>query len=300
MNYPYHRLLLFLVSRKVNLNEALERYGLPSVGGIWIAQAKTRLRKEAPTAIGSYISSDNPLHSRDGILDWAEENGIYSLWDMQPEFSGGPPPPDLDLAFRIFINPYSRALMGLLLLSTISNKEISRISEKKFDIALPSEVISLYRSIFWDIDAMGRTAWEPFIEELQTKEETHYVTLGLSSPDLDEINELIGAELRANHQDIADHIASTAHMQYKRAMDQPIPEEAGAFKWAELALKAVNAKKQLLKDDTSNDEEDLLLKGQGFKGLFSVQTTKSTHPSLADLQGFKPEPVMPALPEDEP
>jgi len=290
VSYPYHRLLIFLVSRKVDVNEALARYGLPPVGGIWLARAKAEIRKNAPHAIVSYLGTDAPLYSRDGILDWANQKGIYPLWKMQPEFGGGPPPPDLDLAFRIFINPYSRAMMGLLLLSSARNKDISAVAEEKFDISLSGEVLDVYRKIFWDVDAMGRKSWSPFIEDLKTKEEIHYITLGLSSPDINEVREIIGAELVVDHQEIVDHIAGTAYMQYKRAMLEPIPEHAGAFKWAELALKAVTAKSQLAKN-APPDDDDLLLKGEGFKGLFSVQTTRSSHPTLADLQGVTPPPV---------
>ena len=297
MNYPYHRLLLFLVSRKVDVNEALARYGLPPVGGIWIAQAKTRLRKQAPTGIASYVDgNEDTLLARDGILDWAYEEGFSQLWKMQPEFGGGPPHPDLDLAFRIFINPYSRALMGLLLLSDVDDETISKISDEKFDCELSEDVIAVYRRIFWDIRVMGRKSWNPFIEELKTKEEIHYISLGLASPDIEEIREILGLTAVVKYEDIVAHIASTAHMLYKRAILQPIPEHAGAIKWADLALKAVATKKQLVVEQS---DDDLLLKGQGFKGLFSVTTTKSKHPTLADLQGVKPDPVQPALPKED-
>lgn len=297
MNYPYHRLLLFLVSRKVDVNEALERYGLPPVGGIWIAQAKTRLRKEAPHGIASYVDGDEAeLLARDGVLDWAYEEGFSQLWRMQPEFGGGPPHPDLDLAFRIFTNPYSRALMGLLLLSDVEDETISEISEEKFDLALSEDVIAVYRRIFWDIRVMGQKSWNPFIEELKTKEEIHYISLGLASPDIGEIREILGLTAIVNYEDIVSHIASTAHMLYKRAINEPIPEHAGAIKWADLALKAVATKKSIV---VETSEDDLLLKGEGFKGLFAVTATSSKHPTLADLQGVKPDPIRPTLTEED-
>jgi len=297
VNYPYHRLLLFLVSRKVDVNEALGRYGLPPVGGIWIAQAKTRLRKQAPQGIASYVDGDEAeLLGRDGIIDWAYEEGFSQLWRMQPEFGGGPPHPDLDLAFRIFTNPYSRALLGLLLLSDVDDETISKISVEKFDLALSEDVIAVYRRIFWDIRVMGQRSWNPFIEELKTKEEIHYISLGLASPNIDEIREILGLTTVVKYEDIVSHIASSAHMLYKRAILEPIPEHAGAIKWADLALKAVATKKQLIVEE---DPDELLLRGEGFKGLFAVTTTSSTHPTLADLQGVKPEPVRPKLPEED-
>jgi hypothetical protein len=267
------------------------------VGGIWLARTKTKLRKQAPPGIASYVDGDeDELLARDGIIDWAYDQGFSQLWKMQPEFGGGPPHPDLDLAFRLFTNPYSRALLGLLLLSDVEDEVISDISVEKFDLAISDDVIAVYRRIFWDIRGMGQRSWTPFIEELKTKEEIHYISLGLASPNIEEIREILGLTAVVKYEDIVAHIASTAHMLYKRAILEPIPEHAGAIKWADLALKAVATKKGLV---VEVDPDDLLLKGEGFKGLFAVTTTSSSHPTLADLQGFKPEPIRPTLKEDE-
>lgn len=187
--------------------------------------------------------------------------------------------------------------MGMLLLSSASDKEISKVIEDRLEIVFDDEALEIYRRLFWDIEEMGRTAWDQFILKLETKEERHYITLGLPGPNADEVRAILGMKIVVDHVDIVDHIASTAHLLFKLAIEQPLPEEAGAIKWAELAIKAINVKKQLTPKGPS--EEELLLKGDGFKGLFSVQPTRSSHPTLADLQGYKPEPVNAKIEVDE-
>lgn len=298
MGYPYQRLLLFLVSRKVNVNEELDRYGLPGVGSLWAAKTKVRVRSEGPHSLAAYLDGpiDAKLLARDGILQWAETEGIYELWKMQFEFGGGSPQADLELAFRIFAHPYARALMGMFLFSTATDEEISLLWEEVFDLSLRREVLDIYRSIFWDISQVRRPAWGIFIKKLRTKEERHYLTLGLKSPTVDEVKIILGLKVAVEHLQIVDDIATVAYRLFMEASKQPLPDVAGLEKWGALALSAVKTKKQITKGDT--DEDDLLLQKDGFKGLFSVQTTTSSHPTLADLQGHKPKELN-AQPEKE-
>lgn len=282
MRYPYNRLLLFYVSRKIDVNQALERYGLPPVGDIWIALAKSKLRKEAPYALKKYLDSDSRrLEARGGILEWAGEEGIRELWQVQKEFNGGPEPPTLNVSFRIFINPYSRSTMAMLLLSKASDDEIATIIKDKFDVRMPSGTLNLYRRIFWDIDTMGREAWDRFLPLLKTKHERHNLAVGFESPAVEEIRDAIGLDVAIEPERIVSRIAATAYLRYEQALKEPNPEAANVKMWMDGALKAAE---QLHRMKPKSNEE-IGLPTEGFKGLFSVQLSKMEHPTLAELQG---------------
>ena len=65
-------------------------------------------------------------------------------------------------------------------------------------------------------------------------------------------------------------------------MDHPQPEVVGVKMWMDAALKAAD---QLHKMQPKGGNDEGALPAEGFKGLFSVQLTKSSHPTLAELQG---------------
>jgi hypothetical protein len=284
VRYPYDRLLRFFVSRKtVDVNEALERYGLPPVGDIWVANARTKIRDEAPYALTSFIDSDDPqLVARDGILDWADGEGFGELWRVQKEFGGGPPPPAVDTAFRIFMNYHARGTMALLLMARMPAAEISDIFEEKYDLAVPENTFEIYQRIFWDIQWMGRKAWDKFIPKLLTKHERHNVALGLTPRPPDDIRDIVDVGISIDPEDITSEVAATAIIQFKRAKREPNPVGADIKMWGDMALRAA---KQLheMKPKAGGDEGPL--PSEGFQGLFSVQVSKSSHPTLAELQG---------------
>lgn len=282
MRYPYERFLRFLVSRRVEINSTLERYGLPHVGGIWIAECRTDLRNTAPVALVNYLNSeDGILNGRDGVLEWAAEQGIKPLWQMQKEFGGRPPPAAFETAFKLFVNPFSRAVLGLLLLSRANESDIQEILQERFDVGVDAETTSIYKRIFWDVELMGRKTWGTFIENLKSKEERNYIAFGLGSPSVDEIRDMLGLETALDHNTIVDQIVSKSYLEWKRRMDEPNPEQSGAMRWAELTLKAIGTSKANAPKPTDNGP----INGGEFKNLFSIQPTKSNHPSLADLAG---------------
>jgi hypothetical protein len=296
VRYPYDRLLRFFVSRKVDVNQALERYGLPSVGDIWVANARTRIRDEAPYALAKYIDSDeSELSAKDGVLDWAEGEGFLELWKIQKEFGGGPPPPALDLAFRIFMNPHSRSTMGLLLLSRATSEDISDICKERYDVLVSEEVLEVYQRLFWDTKSMGRKEWNRFIPTLLTKQERSDLAVGLDSPTMEDVRDIVGVDAVIDPEYIVSQIATRSYLQWKRAMDEPCPEGAGVKMWMEAALKAAD---QLHKMRPKAIDSENALPAEGFQGLFSVQISKTEHPTLAELQGEVATPAPPKTGEE--
>ena len=282
MRYPYERFLRFLVSRKVPVDRTLGRYGLPSVGGLWEAECRTDLRKTAPYSVTQYIDADDDQEMvvTAGFLDWAEKEGIRPLWEIQKEFGGRPPAPELDTAFQIFVNPFSRSVVGMMLLSRATTEEIVELITGRFGVDL--DALEVYTKIFWDTKLLGRTGWRTFIDDLKTKEERHFISLGLQAPTTEEIRQYLGMNTCFTPEDIAERIMSKSYAQFESAMEQPDPEAAGAVKWADLALRAA---KEIRETKRSSAADDDGLPSGDFNGMFSVQVEKVEHISLAELQG---------------
>lgn len=283
MRYPYERFLRFLVSRKVDVNRTLERYGLPRAGDIWIAECRSNLRATAPYPIVRFLDSDDQsLTLLVGVPEWAEKERFAPLWAMQPEFGKVPPPKAFDLAFKIFVNPHARAVMGMLLLTRASDEEITAIMREQFDDTIPGDALRTYRELFWDVALVGRKSWEPFIANLTTIEERNYIAFGVSSPAIADVRDMLGLEASVDHKTILNQIITRSYLQYKKAMEEPQPEAAGAMRWAELAIKAIGTSKTA---GGFGSEAPVGFTAERFKKLFSVESTKSNHPTLADLTG---------------
>jgi hypothetical protein len=289
VKYPYERFLRFLVSRKVPVNHTLERYGLPPAGDMWFALCRSNLRASAPYAIQQYIDSrDEVLSFREGVLEWAQEEKIYPLWAMQAEFESVTSPA-LNLAFRLFTNPHSRAVLGMLLLSRATEKETAAIMKERFDVELDPQAASIYRDIFWDVAMSDRTSWAAFAETLESQEEKNYIAFGLSWPAIEDVRDLLNLDITLDHRMILNQVTAKSYMKFKQHMEQPNQE--GAMRWAELAIKAIGTAKAVGSLGAASDK--VVNNNERFKGLFSVEPTKSNHPTLADLAGEigKREPV---------
>lgn len=283
MCYPYDRLLRFFISRKVDINQTLERYGLPPVGGLWIANARSKIRSSAPYALTSYIDSRaSGLVAREKVLDWANSQGFGDLWLIQKEFSGGPVPPDIDIALCVFMNPHARGTMGLLLMSGMPLKDIAEVFEQRYGVAITESVLEVYTRIFWDMSAMGRQGWEDFVPLLLTKYERHSIAMGLEDLPLDHVRDMVELGVTVEPEQVTSRVTAQASLMFERVMKQPNPEEDSVKMWADLALRAA---KQLHDMKPKASESDKALPADGFQGLFSVQISKTTHPTLAELQG---------------
>jgi hypothetical protein len=281
VRYPYERFLRFLVSRKADVNAKLERYGLPRAGDLWIARVRSQIRAEAPHAIAAYLDSTSAeLVARHEVLAWAEAEGFRCLWEYQPEF-GSIESIDLKSAFRIFVNPYARAVCGMLLLSGADGEEVSSVLDERFDIAITPSSLELYCTLFWDESLLSRDEWPVFIEQLTTKEEQHFISSGLGATSVDQVREVAGVESLVDQTAIINDLLGSAYRQYKQAMRSPHPESAGALKWHEATLKAWNAAKV----DSREVAKNAVTPTADFAGLFSVQVSKSKHISLSELQG---------------
>lgn len=288
MKYPYDRFLRFLVSRKVHVNTTLERYGLPRAGDIWIADCRSAIRREGPDALRIYIDSPGTeLTFRDGVLDWASKEKIFPLWAMQSEF-GGAANLDLEFAFRIFVNTHSRGVLGMLLLSRVTDDDIIAVMNERFDMKLTFEVIGLYREIFWDVANVGRAMWHPFCESLPSDEERNFIVFGLNGPKIADVRDMLNLEISLDQRAILSQIINKSYMRYKAEIESPHPNNA--IPWAELTLKAIGTAKQVGGLNSADDGK--MLPAERFKGLFSVVPTKSNHPTLAELAGEvgRPEP----------
>lgn len=282
MKYPYERFLRFLVSRKIEISPLIEeRCRLPRVGDLWVADCRRSLRDTAPHAIAQFIdSADDTLAFQAGILDWADSEGFGDLWRMQPEFGATPAPPEFDLAYRLFVNQHARGMLGCLLLSKATDKEIHSLLLDHLGITVSDPALTIYRRVFWDVTQLSQKGWSDFSQRL-IGDERSIVSFGIGSPTADEIRAMLGLQTVHSDEQIVNTIASKAYMQFCQAMDQPLPEAAGAMRWAELALKAVGTKKSAgligPKADAGPNVD--------FHNLFSVKAEKSAHISLAQLAG---------------
>lgn len=299
MKYPYERFLRFLVSRKLLVNQTLAKYRLPRAGDLWVAECRGQFRRTAPYAIVRYIDTpDAELDLTDGVLEWADAEKIGPLWRMQPEF-GSQPTPDLDKGFRIFVDPYSRGLMGMMLMSRATSAEIIEVMKEQLDITLDNASIVTYRDIFWDVQLVPRTAWQPFLSAIEDDEERHFVAVGLNAPSTDVVRDQVGMDPKtADHRSILNSIIAKSYQKYVAAMEQPNPEVHDAMKWAELTLKAISTAKQ--SGSLGPAEGDVpLTSAERFKKMFSVVPAKTTHPTLADLRGTVGRPEKKEEKKDE-
>jgi hypothetical protein len=281
VRYPYDRFLRFLVSRKVDVNAILTRHQLPTVGSIWIAECRTEIRDHGPYALAQYIDSENEdLDAREGILEWAEQKGFRSLWAMQREFDNCPAPAAYDQAYQIFSNPPVRALLGCLLLSRASEEETSSILKDHYGVELDTPTLGAYRHLWWDVASVPRKAWDAFVDKLVNKEERSYIAFGLTSPSANDVRDMMGLDTPVDDVHIVDSIIGGAYAQYRQAMQQPHPEESGAMRWADLALRAIGVKRSGAPKvlDTGPPTAD-------FHNMFSVEVTKTKHATLAELHG---------------
>lgn len=281
MRYPYERFVRFLVSRKLDPSDTLTRYGLPRVGALWISDYRREIRETAPASISSYLDSDAEwLTFKNGILSWAEKQGFRELWESQPEFNGEVDS-NLEVAHLIFVNPSSRALVGMMLLSKSTDDEICLMVKEKFNIEMSDEVLGVYCDIFWDVEMLGRAGWDSFIESLESKEERHYLALGLDSPTLEECRNTADLDNNIDVDEMLREILNKSFFKLKSAYDHPNPDGANIDLWHSHWQKAWD---RTVKRQAEADGANPIATGD-YQALFSVQTTKSTHTSLVDLKG---------------
>ena len=193
MRYPYECFLRFLVSRKADVNRVLQRFGLPVAGGLWASNCLSALCSRAPSGVFVYLEEDMNPADVVGFLDWAETEGFRALWESQKEF-GGKTSPELSTAFAAFANAQLRAVVGMLLLSNASPQESSGIMAERFNYPMTVEALEVYRTVFWDVNNVSREAWPKFIDGLETRQEKHYLAIGIQGLTADEIRYQLGLQ----------------------------------------------------------------------------------------------------------
>lgn len=280
MGYPYERFLRFLVSRKIDHDQALSRYGLPPAGGLWFARTKSDLIDNGPYPISTYLSSKSTeLSFRDGILEWAEEEGFRELWEMQPEF-GEIRNPVLSAAFQIFINPSSRPVAGMLLLTHASMDDVCETLQEYLRSPVTSEVVLLYQRIFWDVDSTTDDEWDELIEDLTDDNEKHLLSLALQGQTIDLARSALELDTEVNAEAILQKMLSHNAVMWEEA--RRYGDEDRTRSWQESALRVM---KELREARKSHSPTDGMPAAGDFAGLFSVQVSEIVHPTLAELQG---------------
>ncbi|KKM06445.1 hypothetical protein LCGC14_1743920 [marine sediment metagenome] len=282
MRYPYERFIAFLISRKADVNGILERIELPAVGDMGIADRKERMRETAPPAILRYLRQnrhDLKLVFRDGILDWAEKNDIRCLWERQKEF-GRKIVPALESASNIFLNPYSRTVLGAMMLAEAPIEELVEVMDQQFSTEVTSDIISYFSSLFWDVKTMGRQGWDEFIPTLDD-EQRHVIDLGARGGRPDDLRYAIGAATPSKPKEVLQDILTHAHHQFKQAIAAPHPAAHNVFKWADLATKVVSS----MRSGGFGGDGDEPNPRQVAPSLFSITIEEPRIISLDDLDG---------------
>jgi hypothetical protein len=182
--------------------------------------------------------------------------------------------------------------MGLFLFSKATPTEIADAAREHFDMEVDPGVVELYRKVFWDTAGMTRGSWERLLDSMESKEERHYLALGLENPTLDGVKCVLGVKYAMEPDAVLRRLMVTSIEQYDSLMKQPIPS-SDALRWGEMAKAAAVAlaahvPKKVAETGIPAD----------FGGLFTVQISKSNHISLADLQGQIGTPEPPKPPED--
>jgi hypothetical protein len=288
---PYERLLLYLVSRKADVNLALARYDLPEVRLQWINEWKEEIRKDAPFCLTYYHEKNSDIiHMTSGLLEWAEAHGIRELWESQPEL-GGKVSPHLDLSIRIFVHPFGRCVMGMLLLAEITKPGIIEVIKDRLGFKIDGEFIDYYRTTFWNPGVMARADWACFADSLLTKEERHFISFALSAPSLEEIRYALELRVVADPENIVRDIMMKAWFKFNATYETADPADPKL--WSDVALKAYNSLTASKKVNAG--EIDTIPADIG--SMFAVQIERSSHTSLSELQGVLSVSAGPKKPE---
>ena len=280
MGYPYERFLRFLVSRKIDPDQALNRYGLPSSGDLWFAAVKTDLIDNGPFPISSYLESkDTVLPLRDGVLDWAQREGFRELWEMQPEF-GEADNPDLSVAFQLFVNPSSRPVAAMFVDSRATEAEVCESLQEYLNSEVTSASLEIFKRLFWDTSQTTSGEWDDLIPSLLTKKERHLISLAREGQNINLARGSVDLSIDVRVDVMLKEMLNTNYMMWLNARSVKSKDEMK--EWGESNLRVMKELREYHRYNTSNEG---VPKAGDFEGLFSVKTSKSVHPTLAELQG---------------
>jgi hypothetical protein len=248
---------------------------------MWENRCSGEILSTAPAAIKSYLNGTEPhLTFRNGVLEWASEQGFLELWEGQPEFEAKTCV-ELDQAYNIFRNPALRAPVGMMILSRADDEEIVEMIQERFEIEMTQSCLDLYVDLFWNIDLMDREEWIPFIEQLPLKEERNMLALALNGKTTDECRDMVGLNAEVSLDAMLSTVLQKSYQNLLDAYVHPNPDAANIDLWHGHWMKAWDRSNKNLKDaDAANP-----LGTGDFRALFSVQPTKTKHVSLTDIKG---------------
>lgn len=215
-------------------------------------------------------------------MEWATQEGVAALWNIQPEFGAQPSTPALTLAWRIFQNPFSRSILGLLIMSKVSHTDIRSILMARFDTDLNEAAIELYRSTFWDTSMVARKDWPAFVGTLRLWEERNMLTLAFTSPSIEEIRHSLDLPSEVDPEAVMRTVMNKAYQQFKTAFDSGVRVDESARAWGELAFKAA---KEIRGPKAKGEDAAGAGKLIDFGKMFSVIPEKTKIMSYAEIQG---------------
>jgi hypothetical protein len=294
VRYPYERFLRYLVSRKANVNGALERIGLPRIGDLWVPTTLARLRKSAPPSVAHYLDSPGrELRFKEGFLEWAEREEIRAFWEQDSAILTGDPDPAFAQAGDLFYNALTRTTVGTLLLCGFRVGDVASTLEEIFGWRPSDRAVSLYETHYWDYRRACEAFWTDVIPSFQRDERQSYaIGLRWPPPKLYEVRHWLGLPTDEDPAAALTEVMVHALGRFRAEKSEPIPDEEKIFRnlafVERTADKLMRKKGGALKDGPPNQDAARQLT------LFSVVPEKARHPTLAELSGDVSAPTTPS------
>jgi hypothetical protein len=287
---PYERFLRYLVSRKADVDLALERIGLPPVGELFVHQTMPKLRAGAPRTALRYLDShDDRVVFKKDLIAWAEKHEIRPLWEDRPEFRTGAPDAALAAAQSLFFSPRTRSVLGMLLLCRAAVDDLRKVMRDRFGVQVSERVLSVYESIFWDWRQTTPAFWQDILPRFSADERQCYaIALRWPPPRVSELRHFLGLDTQREPEAVLRQLMENAEQSYLEAMSTPTPDHRSALPWAALAGKMAERLWREAKVAAKPVEDPA-----GRFNLVSVRVERTPIPTLAELEGevsYKPEP----------
>lgn len=250
------------------------------MGFLYFARIKTELLDTGPYPIRSYLEGNSKvLRMTAGVQEWAEENGIRELWEMQPEF-GEIDNRTLSAAFQLFANPSSRPVAGMLLMTRATDEQLVETLQEYLELPVTGDVLTLYRKVFWDASLPSEGDWNELIEDFETDNERHLISLGLGGQDIHQARDALRLTTDVPIDTMLKEMLNVNHMKWRNACQDDSDAEMAA--WQACTIKVIKEIREHQKVFQANEG---MPQAGDFEGLFSVQVSRTIHPTLAELGG---------------
>jgi hypothetical protein len=236
-SFPYERFIRYLLSRKAEVNGALQRLKLPWLTNQDISERRENLFGGAlPPIVDAYSRSNQvDVTGHPGFLAWIEKNHIADLWTRQPEFIRENP--NLEAACKAFSNPAIRTVLGVLLLAKFESREICELIYTQYDLHFSEQALEYFRLNFWDTAFMTREDWVSFCGALE-KDQRSLLSVAFAGKGRNYVKLHMGIVPEIELRDVLTDVLVRAHARFQELMEQPVADESLAMSWASLAIKA--------------------------------------------------------------